>query len=142
MPTRNDTIPDSHDSKANHVHADQVHGKVSRSIAARWAPILDEAFQIPGTNIKIGWDAIIGFVPVLGDTIGLGMSTILLIEARVRGVRFPVLLRMAGWILLDALVGSVPLVGDIADIFIKPNMRLLRMLERELEAKEMKRQSN
>ena len=114
---------------------------VSRSLAARFAPLLDEAFQIPGTDIKIGWDAIIGVVPIVGDTVGLGLSTVLLIEARLRGVRFPVLLRMAGWILLDAAVGSVPVVGDIADIFVKPNMRLLRLLERELEAKDIARRS-
>ncbi len=104
-----------------------------RSHAAKLAHLLDDAFEVPGTSWRFGLDPILGLLPVVGDTAGMLLSLVVLAEARARKVRWAVLLRMLGVILIDWVVGSVPILGDAFDFWYKPNLRTLRMLEDELQ---------
>ena len=45
-----------------------------------------------------------------------------------------VLLKMLGNLLVDIVVGSIPLIGDIFDIGFKANLRNIRLLEEYFEA--------
>ena len=47
----------------------------------RWSNLLDQAFRIPGTNIRFGWDVIVGLVPGIGDLSSPLFGTLLLIQA-------------------------------------------------------------
>ncbi len=93
---------------------------------------LDTAFRIPGTKIRLGWDSIIGMIPGIGDVSGALISTYVLVEARRLGVSQWTLARMSVNLLVDALLGSVPLIGDLFDVAFKANVRNLALLEKEL----------
>ena len=95
--------------------------------------LLESAFPIPGTNMRVGLDAIVGLVPVVGDLVTTAMGAWLVWEARNLGMSKFQLVRMAGNIGIDTLVGAVPLVGDLFDFAFKSNSRNLRILKRYLD---------
>ena len=96
---------------------------------ARW---MDSAFRIPGTRITIGFDALIGLIPVIGDTAGLVIGLWIVSRAHKLGVPAPTLLRMLGKLGIDGAVGAVPLAGDLVDIFWKANQRNIVLLDKEV----------
>src|SRR6478672_10150273 len=98
------------------------------------ARLLDDLIRIPGTNIGIGLDPIIGLIPGVGDVIGGLMSSYILMVAAQEGVPSSVLTRMLGNIALDSLVGVVPVIGDLFDVSVKSNRRNVDLLERYLAA--------
>ena len=98
--------------------------------ARRLARILDTAIGIPGTKLRLGLDAIIGLVPGAGDAIGAALSGFIVLAAARAGAPPAVLLRMAGNVALDTLVGSVPVLGDLFDVAFRSNARNAALLER------------
>ena len=96
------------------------------------AVLLDEAFRIPGTQIRFGLDGIIGIVPGLGDVLAGLLSLVIPLAAWVRGVPYITLTRMAANLGIGVLVGSVPLLGDAFDIAWKANRRNYRLLQRHI----------
>lgn len=102
----------------------------------RWAWILDDAVRLPVVNVRVGVDALIGVVPVIGDFAGVVLSSVMFVEAlRLRAPR-SLLLRMGGNLLADFLLGVTPIVGDILDVAWRANRRNLRALEVWLEEDE------
>ena len=85
--------------------------------------LLDDTFRIPGTDRRIGLEAIIGFVPGIGDAIS-GLVGVYLIGRGVR-LRLPtiVVVRMVFNTLLDFTVGAIPVLGDLFDLVYKSNAR-------------------
>jgi hypothetical protein len=96
------------------------------------AILLDEAFVLPGTNIRVGLDGIIGLIPWVGDVLAGLLSLVIPLAAWVRGVPYVTLARMGVNLAIEVLVGSVPLFGDIFDIAWKANRRNYRLLCRHL----------
>jgi hypothetical protein len=94
--------------------------------------LLDEAFRIPGTGIRFGLDGIIGLVPGLGDVVAGLLSLIIPLAAWMRGVPYVTLVRMAVNLGIGVLVGSIPIFGDIFDIFWKANRRNYRLMQLHL----------
>ncbi len=88
---------------------------------------------IPGTGIRLGFDAILGLVPVAGDLIAQAISTYILWEAHQLGVSKLTLMRMFGNTLIDTVVGSIPIAGDAFDVVFRANLKNLRLLQRHLE---------
>ena len=105
-------------------------GAVTR--ARGLARLLDDLIRIPGTNIGIGLDPLIGLIPGLGDVLGGAMSSYILLVAAQEGAPTSVLVRMLGNIALDSVVGVVPVVGDLFDVGVKSNRRNVDLLERYL----------
>jgi hypothetical protein len=97
--------------------------------ARRIARVLDDFVRVPGTDRRIGLDPVIGLVPGLGDWLTLVISLDLVFSAARLGAGAAVLVRMTGNLALDALVGTVPLVGDLFDFGWKANKRNLALLE-------------
>jgi uncharacterized protein DUF4112 len=102
----------------------------------RLGQVLDSAFAIPGTPFRIGLDGILGFIPGVGDTMGAALSAYIIFKASRLGVPKRVLLRMAGNVALETVVGVVPIAGDIFDIAWKANIRNLALLRTHLAAPE------
>ena len=90
---------------------------------------MDEAFGIPGTRLRFGWDAIIGVVPWAGDLVTALMACVIIVQAHRIGVPRVVQLRMLLNVGIDLVIGLVPLFGDIADLFWKSNTRNMALLE-------------
>jgi hypothetical protein len=100
-----------------------------RRWAERLVTLLDDRFRIPGTNIRFGLDPIIGILfPGIGDAVSGSGSIGLLALAFRRGVPRVVLWRMVLNILVDAVFGSLPIVGDIFDVGFKANRRNLELI--------------
>src|SRR6185503_6213189 len=95
--------------------------------------LLDSAFLIPGTNRRVGLEAVIGLVPVIGDIAGVALSSYILYEAKRLGVPRWLLARMALNVAFDGAVGVVPLAGDLFDAAFKANRRNVRLLRKHLE---------
>ncbi len=96
----------------------------------QWSWLLDQAFRIPGTNIRFGWDAIVGLVPGLGDLSSPVFAVLLLVQAYRMRVPRLVQARMVVNGIVDALLGLVPGLGNVADIFWKANAWNMQLLER------------
>lgn len=96
------------------------------------ASLLDTAFLIPGTNIRFGFDALIGLVPGVGDVITTLISLYIVHEARELGVPRHVIWRMMANVALDGVLGAVPLVGDAFDVVWRANRRNVALLRQYL----------
>lgn len=107
--------------------------KPTYSKSRRFAEWLDSRFTIPGTEIKIGIDPILGLLTGFGDLAGASLSVYFMFYAAKLGGRPGVLIRMFVNILADLTIGAIPVLGDIFDIAWKANLRNARLLE-ELEA--------
>lgn len=92
------------------------------------AQLMDNAFEIPGLKIRVGLDPIIGLIPAAGDAITAAVSLYIVWEAAQLGATKKQLGMMIGNIALDALVGSVPGLGDVFDVAFKANMRNLAIM--------------
>lgn len=95
---------------------------------ARW---LDSRFSILG--VRFGVDSLLGLVPGVGDLAGLALSSVILGQAYRLGARKRTLTRMALNVAGDTVVGSIPVLGTVIDVFWKANTSNMRLLRRELE---------
>ncbi len=94
----------------------------------RIADLSDNRFRIPFTKIRFGLDAIIGIVPFIGDSISLVLSLYLVFEASKLGVPLTLKIKMLWNVLIDWVVGLVPILGDVVDVFFKSNNRNMALL--------------
>ena len=99
------------------------------------AKLMDSSFTLPGTNIRMGLDGIIGLVPIAGDLISGMISSYIIWEARRLGASRWVIGRMMTNTLIDTTFGIVPVVGDAFDILFRSNIRNLALLKKHLAKK-------
>ena len=92
------------------------------------AKLMDGAFVIPGTNIRMGLDGIIGLVPIAGDLVSGLISSYLIWEARQLGASRWVIGRMMANTLIDTTIGAIPVLGDAFDIVFRTNLRNMALL--------------
>lgn len=100
----------------------------------RYQYVLDQAFRVPGTNLRFGWDPIIGLVPWAGDFLTALMAAAIVVQSHRMGVPKVVQARMVINVALDLLIGVVPFLGDVADVFWKANTKNMALLERHAHA--------
>jgi len=103
------------------------------------ARLLDARFGIPGTGLRLGLDSILGLLPGLGDAATAAVSIYILMEARRMGVGTPTLLRMGWNVAVDLGLGTIPVLGDVFDIFWKSNLRNIELLEADLVRQQRRR---
>jgi Domain of unknown function (DUF4112) len=99
----------------------------------RISRLMDTAFKIPVLGIKVGWDPVLGLIPGLGDLIATAVSAYVIVLAARFRLPKGILAQMIFNIGLEAVVGTVPLVGDLFDAFYKSNVRNLKLLEAHLQ---------
>jgi hypothetical protein len=100
----------------------------------RWlAWFSDSAIRVPGTRWTFGADAALSLVPGVGSLFGTGLSIYLMLEALRFGVPARLLLRMGGNTLVDTVIGAIPGVGFLFDMFFKANQRNLKLLLNHVE---------
>ena len=99
---------------------------------ARTARLLDSSIRLPG-GYRIGWDGVIGLVPGVGDLAGVALSGWVLFGAARLGVPRVTLARMGLNVAVEAVVGTIPVIGDLFDFAFKANERNVRLAARWLE---------
>jgi hypothetical protein len=104
-----------------------------RLAQVRWlAGVMDDAFHVPGTRLRFGWDSILGLFPGLGDVLTSALSLLIVHHAWQTGASKLTLARMLGNIGVDFVVGAVPFIGDLFDFVWKANRKNARLLEQHL----------
>ncbi len=98
--------------------------------------LLDECIRIPGTQIRFGLDPIIGLIPWGGETIATLMGATVLGEATKKGIPFKTLLRMGANMIVNAGVGTIPVIGDLFSAWFKSNSKNYRMLNEFLDSED------
>jgi hypothetical protein len=96
----------------------------------RFAWLMDEAFTVPGTKMRVGLDAGLGLIPGFGDAIAAVLSTWVIAGALRHRVPMRHIIRMVVNVLIDLGIGSIPIVGDIFDFFFEENVMNLDILLR------------
>jgi hypothetical protein len=91
------------------------------------ATLMDSQFQIG--PVKFGVDAILGLIPVVGDTISVAAGVYPIHLARKYNLGRTVVARMWANLAVDFAGGLVPLVGDALDVWLKSNLKNLKLLE-------------
>ncbi|MEM6691173.1 MAG: DUF4112 domain-containing protein [Planctomycetota bacterium] len=94
---------------------------------------LDTRLRIPGTNIRFGVDFILGLVPGAGDFISLCLSGLLILTMAKNGATPKLVAKMLGNVLLDAIAGTVPFIGNVFDLVFKANTRNLLLMREYYE---------
>lgn len=92
------------------------------------ARLMDTAIGIPGTKIRFGADSVLGLIPLVGDAGGALVGVYMINEARRLGVPPQKLMQMVGNLAADSFIGSVPVAGDLFDLFFKSNRRNLDII--------------
>lgn len=103
---------------------------------ARIARLMDSSIRIPVIGKRIGWDAVIGLVPGVGDVAGAAISGYIVLAAAQLGVPKQAIARMLGNIGIETLLGAVPLLGDLFDMAFRANERNVAIIERHLQARD------
>lgn len=124
--------PPEADSAADHDFGLRLAALVERAIG------LDSRFRIPLINVRVGWDAIVSAIPVIGDIAMAVVAASLVRDAHRLGVRRATLARMTVNVLLDLVIGMVPFVGPILDIFFRANLRNAQLATDDLARRRLK----
>ena len=93
------------------------------------AKLMDAQFRVPGTEIRFGLDALIGFIPGVGDFASFLVSAYIISVARKNGASGFVVSRMVFNAAIDALIGAIPFLGDLFDIGFKANQKNMRLVQ-------------
>lgn len=126
-------------AKATRMDAQPATGMMGRDIVAvrrrieAMEKLLERTFTIPGTKQTVGLDAILGLIPVGGDVLAGLFGMYMVWEARNLNMPKSAMVKMAGNVGVDWLIGLVPGVGDIGDFFFRSNTRNLRIIRRHLD---------
>lgn len=121
----------SHYASVDTYRDDEVEQAVAR--VEMLAHLMDSVVTIPGTNVRVGLDAALGLVPVVGDLLSQAVASYIIWEARRLGVSRLTLARMIGNSALDTLVGMVPFAGDAFDVMYRANRKNLALLREHLD---------
>ena len=95
--------------------------------------VLERSFNVPGTKMPVGLDAIVGLIPVAGDMIGAAVGLYLVWEARNLGLSKFKLARMLANVGFDTAVGAIPVAGDLFDFVFRSNSKNLKLIRRHLD---------
>jgi hypothetical protein len=98
-----------------------------------FARLMDAQFKIPFTPISIGVDGLIGIIPFVGDGVSLILALYPVLEAHRIGVSTGLKLKMLVNILIDTVIGAIPIIGDVFDIGFKANLRNAQLIREFLE---------
>jgi hypothetical protein len=121
------------DSSGNVQAVEEAGVREMRKRLSQVAWLLDSSIPVPGTRLTIGVDALLGLFPVIGDLLGVLISSYIVKEAARLGAPRIVLARMAINIGVEGVIGIIPLAGDVFDAAWKANQRNVRLLDAWLD---------
>lgn len=98
--------------------------------ARRVGYFMDEAIELPVVRYRIGFDSLVGLVPVVGDVLAGLLSLYVVFECARAGAPLWLVFVMTLLVAVDVVVGAVPILGDVFDAFWKANAWNVRLVER------------
>lgn len=104
----------------------------------RLAKLMDSSLSVPGLPIKFGLDSLLGLIPGVGDVVTATIGGWVIREAYRAGAPKRLMAQMLANVTVDTAIGTIPVVGDMFDIYWKSNVRNARLLARHLEVSESK----
>ena len=107
-----------------------------------YSHLLDTAIRVPGTKFRFGIDPLLGLLPAGGDIAGAFLSAYVVFMAAKMGVPRESLIQMVYNILVETVIGTVPVVGDLFDAAWKANTRNMAVLEAHLDAPKPDKKAN
>ena len=93
------------------------------------AKLMEYQVRIPGTEVKFGLDALLGLIPGAGDFATFLISGYMVTVMAKNGASGFVLARMVLNIVIDSLIGAIPILGDIFDVAFKANQRNITLMQ-------------
>lgn len=99
----------------------------------QFARLLDSKFTIPGTKYRFGLDPILGLIPFVGDATTFAIQGGLVVAMARHGASNKVITLMIINVVLDTVIGSIPVIGWIFDFFYKANTRNIKLLREHYE---------
>jgi hypothetical protein len=94
----------------------------------RLAKLMDAQFRLPGTNYRFGLDGLLGLIPGAGDLSTLAVSGYMISIMAKNGASGYVIARMMVNVMIDALLGSIPFIGDLFDFVFKANLKNMKLM--------------
>jgi len=95
-----------------------------------------DSIPLNGFNLPIGLESIIGFIiPTIGDIIGLVLGLYQIYLTSFFDIPLDLLLKMFMHVLIDCVIGIIPVLGDIIDVLYKSNIYNMNILETWLKQK-------
>ena len=113
-------------------NAGEVRKQTPDPIFALIAKVMDSLFAVPGTKIRFGLDPILGLIPGFGDSSSAVISALLIYRGSQAGIPRIILMRMALNVLLNSLVGAIPVLGDLFSVWFKSNKLNYALYEKHL----------
>lgn len=95
--------------------------------------LMDSEFRLPGTKFRFGLDPILGLIPGVGDLASYAVSGLIIFYISRYGASRKVIIMMIGNAALDAVIGSIPILGHLFDFYYKANERNLKLLQEHYE---------
>lgn len=95
---------------------------------AKFANMMDSIVRIPFTKQGVGADAALSTIPIAGDIAGFVLTCYAVYKAKQIGVPQAKLNGVIKLAMMDAVVGFIPVVGTIFDIFIRPSRKALAVV--------------
>ena len=99
---------------------------------AKFANTMDSLVRIPFTKQGMGADAALSTIPLAGDLAGLALTSYAFILGRQLGVPAHKMTPAVRLALMDMVVGIVPGIGTVLDIFIRPSRKTLSIVHEHL----------
>lgn len=117
---------DSAAGEAYRIPKPPPHPRIVRLRRVAW--LLDRSIPIGG-GWRIGLDPLLGLIPGIGDWLGAACSLYIVYEAARLGIAISILARMLANIAVEAVLGIVPILGDLFDFAWQANIRNLKLVE-------------
>lgn len=99
---------------------------------AKFANMMDSVVRIPFTKQGVGADAALSTIPIAGDVAGFVLTCYAIYKAKQIGVPQSKLNPVMKLAMLDAVVGFVPVVGTVFDVFIRPSRKALAIVHEHI----------
>lgn len=100
----------------------------------RLATLMDSAVKLPIVG-RIGLDAVLDLIPVFGNFAGAAVSLTLIARTLQFGPPPALISKMLSNVLVDVILGGIPLIGPLADIWWKANDKNAALMKEFLESK-------
>ena len=113
-------------AQAKGIPLDEAHRLFGAHID-RLARIMDSAITLPILG-RVGLDAVLDLIPVFGNFAGAAVSLTLIARTLQYAPPPSLVSKMLSNVLVDVIVGAIPLIGPLADMWFKANDRNAQLM--------------